>query len=217
MTTSGPVARQPRAGTPRGRPRPPRSSCSSSSSRRRRGCGQPSPAPASISASTPGQLLALEQLQRGAAAGREPVDPIGEPELVQRRDRVAAADHRRRPAAFATASATALVPAANGSQLESAHRAHSRAPCRPWRPTRRIDPRSPGPMSRPIQPSGTSTDSDSRRSASASKRSASTRSVGSSSRQREPSARRRASLGQARPPPPRPASRRSGGPRRGRS
>ena len=40
-----------------------------------------------------------------------------------------------------------------------------------------------GPMSRPIQPSGTSTPSSSRRSASASKRSPSTRSTGSSSRQ----------------------------------
>src|SRR3954453_20588294 len=41
------------------------------------------------------QLLTLPQLQRGAAAGRDPVDLVLEPELVQRGDRVAAADHRR--------------------------------------------------------------------------------------------------------------------------
>ena len=45
-------------------------------------------------AATPGKLLALEQLERGAAAGRDPGDLVGEPELVDRADGVAAADDR---------------------------------------------------------------------------------------------------------------------------
>src|SRR5436305_11422054 len=40
------------------------------------------------------QLLALEQLERGAASGRESVDPPGEAELLQGGNRVAAADDR---------------------------------------------------------------------------------------------------------------------------
>ena len=52
-------------------------------------------AQASSSASTSGQLAALEQLQRGAAAGREPVDAVRQPELGERRRRVAAAHHGR--------------------------------------------------------------------------------------------------------------------------
>ena len=39
-----------------------------------------------------GKLLALEQLERGAAAGRDPGDLVVEPELVERTDGVAAAD-----------------------------------------------------------------------------------------------------------------------------
>ena len=45
---------------------------------------------------TPGQFLALDQLERGAAAGREVGDAVGEPELGQRRRGVAAADDRGR-------------------------------------------------------------------------------------------------------------------------
>src|SRR4051794_28831437 len=39
------------------------------------------------------QLLTLQQLQRGAAAGRHPIDLVLEAELVQRGNAVAAADH----------------------------------------------------------------------------------------------------------------------------
>src|SRR4051812_28901262 len=39
------------------------------------------------------QLLSLQQLQRCSPSGRDPVDPVLQAELVQRRDRVAAADH----------------------------------------------------------------------------------------------------------------------------
>src|SRR3954451_10995871 len=42
-----------------------------------------------------GQLLPLEQLERRAAAGRQVRDIVGEPELGQRRRRVAAADDGR--------------------------------------------------------------------------------------------------------------------------
>src|SRR5215211_4641041 len=39
------------------------------------------------------QLLSLQQLQRRSSSGRDPVDLVLQAELVQRRDRVAAADH----------------------------------------------------------------------------------------------------------------------------
>ena len=70
-----------------------------------------------------GQRLALDQLERRAAAGREVVDPVGEPELRERRGGVAAADDRRRRASPATASATARVPGRERLELERAHRA----------------------------------------------------------------------------------------------
>ena len=41
-----------------------------------------------------GQLLAFEQLERGAAAGRDPRDPVGDARLVHGAHRVAAADDR---------------------------------------------------------------------------------------------------------------------------
>jgi hypothetical protein len=61
-----------------------------------------------------GQRLALDELQRRAAARREVVDAVREAELRERRGRVAAA-HDRRARRAAIASATARVPAANGS------------------------------------------------------------------------------------------------------
>ena len=99
---------------------------------------------------------------------------------------------RRRPSfprRFATASATPRVPAANGSI--------SNAPIGPFQKTvpacsisRAYASTVAWPTSSPIQPSGTSTPSSSRRSASASKLSPITRSSGSRSRQRvSPSAR----------------------------
>ena len=45
-------------------------------------------------AATPGKLLALEQLERGAAAGRDPGDAVGDAGLVDRAHGVAAADDR---------------------------------------------------------------------------------------------------------------------------
>src|ERR671914_2563063 len=39
-----------------------------------------------------GELLALEKLERGAAPRRNPVDPLGQAELLDGADRVAAAD-----------------------------------------------------------------------------------------------------------------------------
>src|SRR6187402_1441363 len=41
------------------------------------------------------QFLSLHKLQRGPAPGRDPIDLLVEAELVQGRDRVAAADHGR--------------------------------------------------------------------------------------------------------------------------
>src|SRR3954447_11793631 len=43
------------------------------------------------------QLLSLQQLQRGAAPGRDPVDLVLETKLVQRGNAVPAADHRDAP------------------------------------------------------------------------------------------------------------------------
>ena len=89
---------------------PRRASCTSSSCRRCSGVAQ-----ASSSASTPGQLLALEQLERRAAARGEMVDRVGQPELrpAPRRSR-----RRRRPSCRARPPPPrrrARVPAANGS------------------------------------------------------------------------------------------------------
>src|SRR3954451_12931890 len=67
------------------------------------------------------QLLSLQQLQRGAAAGRDPIDPVLEAEPVQRGDAVAAADHggprRRRDRLGDDAGA-----GGEGLHLESPHR-----------------------------------------------------------------------------------------------
>ena len=153
------------------------------------------------------QLLALQQLQRGSASGREPVHPIGEAELLERRDRVAAADHGGRPA---PGNRLGEGPGAVGErlQLEGAHRPvpehrprggdlGSRTParcagrCRG--PSSRRAPRCPRPRGARSPPS---------------KRSPSTRSTGSRSSQSEPRPSP-APLPRARPPPPRPASRRS--------
>ena len=55
----------------------------------------PGPDGAHVSASTPGSCLALDQLERRAAAGRQVRDLVGEAELLERRGRVAAADDGR--------------------------------------------------------------------------------------------------------------------------
>ena len=102
-----------------------------------------------------GQLLALEELERRAAAGRDPRDPVGEPELVERAYRVAAADDRV-PVTAATASRHGLRALREARPLEDAHRA---VPEDGPSPIRRISAkrfRVSGPMSSPSQPSGRS-------------------------------------------------------------
>ena len=62
-----------------------------------------------------GKLLALEELEAGAAARRDVTEGVVvEPELADRRGGVSAADDRR-PSTSVSACATALVPAANGA------------------------------------------------------------------------------------------------------
>ena len=198
---------RPRAGTTAELRAPRRWSCSSSSSPRPAACRS-----AVIERLHAGQRLALEQLERRAAAGREVRDRVGQPEALAapRRSR------RRRPPSCrrsaASASATARVPAANGSS--------SNAPIGPFQNTvraaaislrvglRACAGRCRAPSSRP----GTSAPSTRARCASASKRSASTRSCGSSRRQRRLLGQLQRRAARARRPPPRPASRRSGAP-----
>ena len=153
-----------------------------------------------------GQVWRRSGIGHLASAPRPPAAPCpraaparrrrrSRPSRRRRRGRTPAAPRRSRrprprwsPGAAATASAIARVPAANGSS--------SKAPIGPFQSTvPALGDRLPrnsaavrGPMSRPIQPSGTSTPSDSRRSAAASKRSPSTRSTGSRSRQSDASA-----------------------------
>src|ERR1700755_2784736 len=69
-----------------------------------------------------GQLLPLQQLQRGAAAGREPIDPVAEAKLDQRRDRVATADHRR-PRPRGDGRGDWASASRERRQLEGSHRA----------------------------------------------------------------------------------------------
>ena len=110
----------------------------------------------------PGSVAPLDQLERRAAAGREVVDRVLQAELRERRRRVAAADDRHARRAPRPPRRRARVPAANGSS--------SKAPIGPFQntvPARRDLARvalraSRGPMSRPIQPSGTSTPSSTR-------------------------------------------------------
>ena len=84
---------------------------------------QAPPSAAGIAA-TPGSSLPSSSSSARAAAGRDPGDPVGEAELLQRPDRVGAADDRVRVGARATAAATAFVP--------SAKRGHSKTPIGPF-------------------------------------------------------------------------------------
>ena len=135
---------------------PPRRSCASSSCRRSAACGS------SSSRAPPRRAACLPSSSSSEAP--PPVErwvtAVGEPELGQRRRRVAAADDGRRRARGDRLGDRAR-PAANGSS--------SNAPIGPFQNTvpacgdlarRRSAVR--GPMSRPIQPSGTSTPSSSR-------------------------------------------------------
>ena len=110
--TSTPVG-QP---APPGRPRTGRSrwrSCTSSSCRPRTAVARSRRR--SLQRDHARQGLALDQLERGAAARRDVGDPIGDAGHVHGGHRVAAADDRDGAPTPATAWATASVPAANGS------------------------------------------------------------------------------------------------------
>ena len=102
-----------------------------------------------------GQVAVLEKLERRPAAGRDVVDPVGQPEARPGRRRCRPPPPRVKPLASATASATVRVPAAN--------RGSSNTPMGPFHRTVRASAMTsanaaavPGPMSRPIHPSGTS-------------------------------------------------------------
>ena len=71
----------------------------------------------------PGQHLSLEQLQRGAASGRDPIDPVGKPELAHGGHRVAAADDRHAGRRARPPRRRLRVAAAKRLELEHAHRA----------------------------------------------------------------------------------------------
>ena len=126
-----------------------------------------------------GQLLALEQLERGAAARRDPATRSARPSLFDRPHRVAAADDRvrvrvRRPRRRSRSSprrsaATRRRPSGRSRRSSS-----------PPRSARQNRSRVSGPMSSPSQPSGTSSAATTRDSASASNAAAATTSVGSS-------------------------------------
>ena len=77
---------------------------------------------ASSSAARPGNS-ALEQLHRGAAAGRDERDALLEVELLERGDRVAAADDRDRAVVAADRDRDLLGAVLEGRHLEHAHRA----------------------------------------------------------------------------------------------
>ena len=74
-----------------------------------------------------GELLALEQLERGAAAGGDPRDAVGEAELVQRPHRVAAADDRER--------LRSRRPRRRPRSCPAAKRGHSKTPIGPFQKT----------------------------------------------------------------------------------
>ena len=126
-----------------------------------------------------GQLAPLDQLERGAAAGRDPVHGVREIELVRARR---PSRHRRRrcgPARRRQPRPTARVPASKGGT--------SKAPIGPFQktvpaPAIRLEKLAVVllPTSSPIQPSGTSTPFSSRVSVPASSSLPRTRSSGSS-------------------------------------
>src|SRR3954453_7240836 len=68
------------------------------------------------------EFLAFEQLERGAAAGRDPGDPVGEAHLLDRADGVAAADDRV-GAGVRHRVGDGLRAVGEARELEDAHRA----------------------------------------------------------------------------------------------
>ena len=146
-----------------------------------------SSSPASRSASTPGSGLPSISSSDAPPPVDSQLDLVGEPELVQRGARVAAADDRRRVGAR---DRLGDRPRAGRERrhLEDAHRAVPEDRPGGARSRRRRRARVAGPMSRPIIPSGTSTPSIATGSASAEKLAPRTRSVGSASAQSEPAA-----------------------------
>ena len=177
------------AGRRRGTRPPRRPSCASSSWPRHRACCRSSGtlAHSSSSASTPGSVLPSSSSRDAPPPVDSQSTSSARPNCGQRGDRVAAADHGRRPAP----RRSPRRPPSCRRRTARARRppsARSRRRCRRPRSRRRRRAAVRGPMSRPIQPSGTSTPVELAASASASKRSASTRSTGSRSSQPEPSA-----------------------------
>src|SRR3954469_13910995 len=69
----------------------------------------------------PGQLLTLQQLQRSTSSCRQPVHIVREPELLNRRDRVAAAENGR-PRGGGDGLGDGPRPGREGLHLEGAHR-----------------------------------------------------------------------------------------------
>ena len=171
---------------------------------------------ASCSASTPGSSLALHQLERGAAAGREPVDLVGEPERRQRRGRVAAADHGdarapRPPPRRPPASRRRTAPARTRPSARSRTRCPAPAIAPAYvgrRPRADVEAHPAVGHLDPVELA----DLGRRRRTRARARGR----PAAAARSRSPR-RARAPARPARRPPPRPASRRSRGPARGRS
>ena len=98
------------------------------------------------------QVALLDQLQRSTAAGRNVVHSVGKPELAGRRRTVASTHHRE---------ATAVGHGLGDGTGPAANRGSSNTPMGPFHNTVRASAitsqnstAEPGPMSRPIQPSG---------------------------------------------------------------
>ena len=157
------------------------------------------------------QDVALEQLEAGAAAGRDVIDAVGEAGLRDGRDRVAAADD-----GVARAGGDRLGHGARAGgerrELEGAHRAVPEHGARPGDALARTPPSVCGPMSRPIQPGWIHANGCTWTSVSAENARPATTSTGSASSQ-PCCARRPPARAAPRPAPPRPraASRRSRG------
>ena len=130
-----------------------------------------------------GQLLALEELERRAAAGRHVGDPVGRARLRHGRRRVAAADDGDGAASRWPRPWPARPPGCRGRTAASRTRpsARSTPPCPPRRSARRSPARSPDRCRRPPSPAGIASRATVRVSAPASSSCAITAPLGSTS------------------------------------
>ena len=103
---------------------------------------------------TPGKLLALEQLERRAAAGRDPRDAVGDARLVDGADRVAAADDGEAVAAATAPARPRTCPRRTAATRRRPSGRSRRPSSRGLRSGARSRSRVSGPMSSPSQPSG---------------------------------------------------------------